>query len=56
MRGIIDEAATNKTDDEVDKYNRQHAGAKCPLKTFRKFTAKLDTENEENANQAEQRA
>src|SRR2546423_4899376 len=56
MSSIIDESTSYKTDNKVDKNYRQHAGAERSLETFRKFTTKLDAENEQNTDQTKQRS
>src|SRR5215207_9581303 len=54
MRCIVDKSAPDKTDKQIDKDDRQHAGTKRSLKTFRKFATKLDTENEKNSYKSKQ--
>ena len=56
MSRIIDEAAPQETDEQVDHDHRNQTGAKCAFETFRQLMTKLDAENKKNSNQSEQRA
>src|SRR6185295_18599283 len=46
---VIDEAAPQETDEQVDHDHRNQTGAKCAFETFRKLMTKLDTENKQHA-------
>src|SRR5205823_4701594 len=56
MRGVIYEAATDVTDEEIEQDDRQQSRPESAFETFRQFTPELDAENEEYADQAEERA
>src|SRR5215470_1927253 len=55
MSRVIDEAAPQKTDEQVDHDHRNQTGAKCAFETFRQLVPKLDTKNKQHANESKQR-
>ena len=56
MRGVIYEAATDVTDEEIEQDDRQQSRPESAFETFRQFMPELDAENEEHADQTEERA
>src|SRR5262245_24493855 len=52
VRRVADKAATKKADKQVDKDDRQHAGAKHALEAFRQLMTKFDPEDEQNTDQS----
>ena len=56
MRRIINEAAAQVSDEEIDHDHRQHAGAKSAFEPFRQLVTKLNSKNKKNADQSKQRS
>ena len=56
MGGIINEAASHVSDNQVQHDHRQQASAKCTPKPFGQLVTKLDPKNKKHSNQPEQRA
>src|SRR5215204_1311684 len=54
VRGVADKTPPQKTDEQVDKDDRQHARAKHALEPFRKVATILNSKNEENAYEPKQ--
>ena len=55
MCGIVDVLSKDITEDKIDHDDGQQPGAESALEALGQFFAKLDTEHEEHAEQAEKR-
>src|SRR6185369_14963188 len=56
MSRVVDEAAPQETDEQVDHDYRNQTGAKGAFETFRQFMTKLDAEYKQHANKSKQRS